>query len=101
MVRTFLLAISNKPDKKFRVDEIDNEEFKTVYFGSASHSDYTLNKDPLRKKLYKARHKKNENWKASGIDTAGWWAIHLLWNKPSLVDSIKDTENRFDIRIIT
>jgi hypothetical protein len=99
MVRTFLLQKSDRPDKKFMIDEYDNDEFKTVYFGSAPYSDYTINKNPLRKKAYIQRHRSRENWSKSGIDTAGFFARWLLWNQPTLEDSIKDIENRFNIEI--
>jgi hypothetical protein len=49
---------------------------------------------------YENRHKKRENWKKSGIKTAGFWSKWILWNKPSLNRSIKDTEERFNIKII-
>ena len=29
-----------------------------------------------------------------------FWAHNLLWNKPTLSASIKDTENRFKIKIV-
>ena len=48
---------------------------------------------------YLARHKVNENWEKSGIHTAGFWSRWVLWNKPTLKDSIKDTEKRFGIKI--
>ena len=35
---------------------------KTTHFGSAGMSDYTINKDKERRRLYRARHKKDENY---------------------------------------
>ena len=35
---------------------------KTISFGDAKYSDYTINKDPKRKENYINRHKKNEDW---------------------------------------
>lgn len=95
------LKRSNKPDKKFMVI-IDN---KTIHFGSKGMKDFTIyskeNKEEAekRKKLYINRHKKRENWTKSGIKTAGFWSKHLNWNKKTLIDSIKDTEKRFNIKI--
>lgn len=100
MVRTFFLSTSTRPEKKYMIYDYDNPD-KLIHFGASGYSDYTIHKNPMRKKLYKARHRKNENWTKSGIDTSGFWSVHLLWNKPTLTDSIKDTENRFDIKIIT
>lgn len=97
-MRTFFLSTSTRPEKKYMIYDYNNPD-KLIHFGAKGYSDYTLHKNPLRKKLYILRHSKNENWGKSGMDTAGWWSVHLLWNKPSLEDSIKDTEKRFNIKI--
>jgi hypothetical protein len=99
MMRKFILQKSNRDDKKLMVDEVNNDQFKTVHFGQKGASDYTVHKNHIRKRLYIQRHRERENWGKSGIDTAGFWAVHLLWNKQSLEDSIKDVENRFNIEI--
>lgn len=90
-----VLKRSDKPDKKYMV-KVDN---KTIHFGSRGMSDFTKNKDPERKNRYIARHKKRENWTKSGIKSAGFWSKHILWNKPTIRESIKNTENRFNIKI--
>jgi len=72
---------------------------KTVHFGATGFSDYNKHKDPMRKLRYDNRHKTNENWSKSGLKTAGFWSKWILWNKPGLLASIKDTEKRFNIRI--
>ena len=56
-------------------------------------SDYTIHKDDERKERYINRHKKNEDW--NNIYTAGFWSRWILWNKPSISESIRDTNNRF------
>jgi hypothetical protein len=89
------LSKSNKPDKKFMV-KVDN---KTIHFGSAGMSDFTISKDPERKQRYINRHKKRENWTKSGIKTAGYWAKNILWNKTTIRDSIKNIEKRDNIKI--
>lgn len=72
---------------------------KKVHFGAEGYSDYTIHKDYDRMLRYTNRHKSRENWNKSGIETAGFWAKWILWNKPSLTASIKDTEKRFNIKI--
>ena len=57
---------------------------KIILFGAARYSDFTQIKDPERKERYIARHRKREDWTRSGLDTASFYAKHLLWNKPSL-----------------
>jgi hypothetical protein len=90
-----ILKKSTNPDKKFMAI-IGN---KTVHFGAKGYSDYTQHKDPERMKRYENRHRKRENWTKSGIKSAGFWSKWILWNKPSLTGSIKDTERRFNIKI--
>ena len=72
---------------------------RTVHFGAKGAGDFTKHNDENRKERWIARHKVNENWGKSGIDTAGFWAKNLLWNKPSIEASVKDIEKRFDIKI--
>jgi len=72
---------------------------KTVNFGAKGYSDYTIHKDRERMKRYENRHRSRENWSKSGIKSAGFWSKWILWNKPSLRASIRDTEKRFGIKI--
>ena len=83
--------------KKYHIITPDK---KVIKFGQAGASDFTINKDPKRKESYLARHKARENWSKSGIHTAGFWSRWLLWNLPTISQSISDIEKRFDIHII-
>lgn len=85
---TIYLKKSSRQDKKYMVT-IDN---KTIYFGAAGMSDYTIHKDDKRKANYIARHKTRENWQ--DIMTAGFWSYWILWNKPSLKESIDDLNKK-------
>lgn len=69
---------------------------KTIYFGASGYSDFTKHKDEERKKRYLARHRK-ENWNT--LYKAGTWARYILWNKPTLKESIKNMEKKFKIKI--
>jgi hypothetical protein len=91
------IIITKSANKNKKYDaRIDGK--KTISFGSAGMSDYRIHKDDERKQRYLDRHKKNENW--SDPKTAGFMSRWLLWNKPTLTESIKDTNNRFkDINI--
>ena len=86
------ISKSNKKDKKLKA-VIDGK--KTIHFGQAGASDYTKHKDPDRKYNYISRHKKNENWGKTGVDTAGFYSKHVLWNKPTLEASVNDLNKRF------
>lgn len=90
-----LLTKSDKPEKKWMVILPDG---KKVRFGATGYDDFTQHKDEERKERYLERHKKREDW--NDMETAGYWSRWLLWNKPSLRESIKDTNKRFNIHII-
>ena len=92
MKMEIIIKKSNKKIKKFDA-VIDGK--KTVSFGAAGMSDYTLHKDLERKERYISRHKKNEDWTKSGIETPGFDAKRVLWNKPSLIGSIDDLNKKF------
>jgi hypothetical protein len=70
-------------------------EKKTVSFGARGYSDYTLPKDDERKSRYVNRHKKNEDWALSGIDTPGFYAKHILWNKKTVKESVDDLNKKY------
>jgi len=95
----YYLEISTRSDKKFMVKRYYPTKGKIIHFGSALHEDYTIHKDEIRKERYLKRHEKNENW--NDLNKAGTWSRFILWNKPSIKDSIKDAEKRFNIKIIT
>jgi hypothetical protein len=100
------LEKSTKSDKKFMVTFIKSEKSgsgkrnKTIHFGAKGYSDYTIHKDKERMKRYTDRHKGKEKWNKSGMYSAGFWAKHILWNKPSLRASINDTSRKFKIKIV-
>ena len=93
-VKEIILQKSSNPKKKF--DAFVNN--KKVSFGSSSHQDYTQHKDEERKKNYIARHGSgNQNW--NDLTTAGAWSKNLLWNKPTIRESIKSMESKYNIDI--
>jgi hypothetical protein len=98
----FFMYKSNKPEKKFMIKFINpkTDREKTIYFGQTGYEDYTTHKDEERKARYIARHRgMGENYK-NPYSGAGFWAMHILWNKPTISASIKDTMEKFDIKII-
>ena len=88
-----ILQKSNKPDKKYMVF-IDG---KTIHFGAAGYEDFTTHKNHDRKNRYIMRHNKNENWE--NPISPGFWARWLLWNKPTIIESIADIEKHFNLNI--
>lgn len=90
-----ILRKSPKPMKKYRVTFPDG---KSVDFGGAGYSDYTIHKDPVRMKRYLARHgRMGETWTKDGIRTAGFWSRWLLWSKPSIPEAKRVLSSRFGL----
>jgi hypothetical protein len=103
-----LLLISRTPNNKSKFQVVlynaKTEETKSIRFGSTGMEDYTtinIREDPEiadeRKRLYILRHQKREDWTKSGLLTKGFWAKHILWNKRSLEESLKDTIDKFNL----
>ena len=80
--------------KKF--DAIIDDK-KKISFGQKGASDFTINKNEDQKNRYINRHKKNENW--NDPLTAGFYSKNILWNKPTLNESIKDTNKKYNVNI--
>lgn len=89
---------STRADKKMMAVFYDHykNKIKTTHFGQEGASDYILHGDIARKMNYISRHKEREDW--TDYMTAGALSRWILWNKPSLTESIKDYMNRFKLR---
>lgn len=98
---TVVIKKSDKKGKKFMATftrasgTAGKTRTKTTHFGAEGMSDFTIHKDPERKKRYLARHQKRENWNAP--ETAGALSRWILWNKPTLKASIDDYKKRFNM----
>ena len=79
-----VITPSDKTNKKFTA--VINNDKKTLHFGDSRYSDYTHTKDDKRKKAYLSRHKK-DNY--TNLLYPSFYATNLLWNKPTLKESIK------------
>jgi hypothetical protein len=101
MDKQFFLFNSNNPKKKYMIKYYNSKtgNINTIHFGAAGMSDFTIHKDKNRKNRYIGRHQSRENWSQNGIYTAGWWSRYLLWNLPTIIESIRDIEKRFGITI--
>ena len=83
---------SSRKNKKLMAKFDDG---KTVHFGLKGSSTYIDHKDDKKKDAYLARHMKNENW--NDFKTAGSLSRYILWNKPTLNDSIADFKKKFKL----
>lgn len=88
-----LKPAQNNIHKYVAIVEDNDGKRKTVRFGAAGMSDYTKHRDEERKQRYLDRHRDNENW--NDITTAGAWSRWLLWNKPTIQESLADIRKRF------
>ena len=84
-----IIKPSNKPDKKY--DAIIDGK-KTISFGAKGMNDYTKHNDKERKERYLARHK-NDNYNNPLYPS--FYSNNLLWNKPTITESVRDTNRRF------
>lgn len=84
---------SSQSKKKMMAKFLINGRSKTTHFGAKGYSDFTIHKDEARKERYLARHRKRENW--DDPTTAGALSRWILWNKPTLEESIDDYKTRF------
>lgn len=94
---------SPKKDKKLRaIFTLEDGKKKNVDFGAIGYMDYTLynkregkKKADEKKEAYLARHKVNEDW--SDYMTAGSLSRYILWNKPTVAQSISDYKKKFNL----
>jgi hypothetical protein len=103
-----LLSISNITDNKKKLEvslyNTKTKRLKVIKIGAAGMGDYTIFTREQGKKIadehkkrYIDRHSAREDWTESGIGTAGFWSRWLLWNKPTLKDSIEYVLKTFDL----
>lgn len=102
-----LLNKSNQKTKKYTAIFYNSEtekKIKTVHFGAKGMGDYLIyNKEDskevadLRKALYIKRNMKRQSelWNSNPMSPAAL-SRWLLWNLPTLKESVDDYINRFD-----
>jgi hypothetical protein len=99
MVDYILISISKsfKPAKKLMAifENKTTKRRKTVHFGAAGMSDFTIHRDWRRKARYIARHQAREDWE--NFLSAGSLSRYVIWNKKSLESSILDYRRRFKL----
>ena len=88
---------SSNPKKKLMAifTDDDGKKIKTTHFGQAGADDYTITKDKEQRTRYRNRHKKDLD--TNDYKKAGYLSWFLLWNKPTLTESIKKYKKRFNL----
>jgi hypothetical protein len=98
MTEVKLITLNTGKKKMKAIFYKDGKKIKTVTFGALGMSDFTKHKDKDRKQNYLVRHRARENW--NDPMTAGALSRWILWNKPSLKESISDYLKRFKLKLI-
>ena len=91
-----IIKKSSAENKKYTAVIDNGKTSKSIHFGDNRYQDFTIHKDTERKKAYLARHKHD---KTSNPAYAGFYASNLLWNKPTLRESIKNTNDKYNVNI--
>jgi hypothetical protein len=68
---------------------------RRIPFGAKGMSDYTLNKNPLRRQSYLSRHRSREDW--TNPMTAGALSRWILWESTSLQEAVRKFKRRFSL----
>ena len=103
-----LLSIRKSPNKKYKLQvdlyNTETKRIKIIRFGANGMKDYTIYNTEEGKQtadkhrqLYLIRHQKREDWTISGIATKGFWSRWLLWNKPTIKESINYLLKKFNL----
>jgi len=119
------VKVVRSPDRKKKFRAI-LEDGRTVDFGARGYSDYTKHKTPSRMRSYVLRHggripkriiterdpkriqtlmlgvnsSDREEWKITGIDSAGFWSRWYLWSYPDFDSVRKFMSKRFRINFV-
>lgn len=78
---------------------IKTPEDKTIHFGSDVGKTFLEHKSIPKKKAWEARHKTGnpEAWRDKSSPL--WWSRKLLWNKPTLSESIKNIRKKYGFHV--
>ena len=92
-----LIEVKKSPRADKKLVAVFQENGKTLlrHFGQKGASDFTIHHDEVRKKRYLDRHRANEYWEDP--KTAGSLAKWILWNKPTITESVSDFKRRFNL----
>lgn len=83
------------PKKYTAVFSRDGNKIKTTHFGDVRYQDFRQHRNEKRKQRYLRRHRRNERWR--DFMSAGALSRFLLWNKPTLAQSLASYKRRFGL----
>ena len=95
MVKLIKISPSTAKDKRYTAHFQVGDKIKRVHFGSSKHENYTTHKNEKRKDAYRKRHAKD--LETNDPTRAGYLSYYILWNKPTLHESIQDYKKKFNL----
>ena len=87
-----LIPATNNKHKYVAIFKQDGKQ-RRIPFGAKGYSDFLQHGDEDRKYRYLKRHFEREDW--NNPFTAGTLSRFILWNKPTLDESVADYLDRF------
>jgi len=94
-VKIAILTQSARKGKKWKIQY----DGKKIHFGAEGYLDYTQHGDRETKELYILRHQATGREQWNNPNTAGFWSRWLLWQEPTLSESIAYIEKKFKIKV--
>ena len=92
------IVIKRSHNPKNKYDAIINGA-KTISFGAAGYSDYTIHKDDKRKEWYIKRDS-NEDWTRQNVASPAWLSRWILWEKKTMQEAIRHATKMYaDVHI--
>ena len=91
-IRLTQIKPSTRLNKKYMAEFSTGD---TVHFGQFLSATYLDHNNDKIKEAYLKRHKPNEDW--NNPYTPGSLSRFILWNKPTLKESIEDYKQRFNL----
>jgi len=99
MTSVVIKPSTNKDKKMMAIFSQDGKKIKTTHFGAKGYQDFTsiVTGDEERRKLYLARHNKNENW--NDYKSSGSLSRYILWgDSKSIQTNITSYKRRFNLK---
>lgn len=90
------LSKSTRKNKKYKMTftNPNTKKIKSVHFGSKGSKTFLDHNDEKKKENYIKRHEAlDENWSAPTVP--GTLSRYILWNKPTIEESLQDYLDRF------
>jgi hypothetical protein len=87
-------ATDNKHKWVMTLFNTKTNKMNNIKFGAKGYDDFTITKDEKRKRLYQIRHQ-NDNLEKE--NSPGALSMFILWNKPTIEESLKDYLKYFNI----